>query len=309
MPVKARRPPAAPPKRSFLETAAYVAAPGTVVLGLLYYFGNQYNEAYYRAFGVPLGDLPITIQAVLARSPQALFFPVWVLLVCGLVVLLVLGWLGHALARPENERRRRTAYRALLAVGLLLGVVGGYPVFFRDDLLAFLPAGWPRGLLPALVVALGASLAFFAIQVRLGQHASGRRSPRVRDADRLWLVAGALLLGILTLSLFYGMSRYAAMAGETQARADADGGMERSPAVEVLSRLPLVHHHAKGIKFKDLGARAGPYRYRYRGFRLLVKTPTRFYLVPYYGGYKNTVTVVLPDDDGTVRVQMKGSVR
>ncbi|MEU7552560.1 hypothetical protein AB0B01_09395 [Streptomyces sp. NPDC044571] len=308
MPVKARRPPPAPPQRSFLDKAAYVAAPGTVVLGLLYYFGNQYNEAYYRAFGVPPSDLPISVQAVLARSPQAVFFPVWVLLVCGLAVLLVLGWLGHALARPENEGRRRTAYRALLAVGLLLGVVGGYPVFFRDDLLAFLPAGWPRGLLPTLVVALGASLAFFAIQVRLGQHRSGWRNPQVRDADRLWLVAGALLLGLLTLSLFSGVSRYAAMAGEAQARADANGGMKRSPAVEVLSRLPLVHH-AKDIDFKDLGARAGPYRYQYRNFRLLVKTPTRFYLVPYYGGYENTVTVVLPDDDGTVRVQMKGSVR
>ncbi|MGW7328407.1 hypothetical protein ACWGIU_07300 [Streptomyces sp. NPDC054840] len=206
MPVNARRPPSAPPEVSFLEKLAYFAAPGTVVLGLLYYFGNQYNEAYYRAFGVPLSDLPISIQAVLARSPDALFFPVWMLLVCGLVVLLVLGRLGHALARPGNEGRRRTAYRALLAVGLLLGVVGGYPVFFRDDLLTFLPSGWPRGLLSALVVALGTSLAFFAIQVRLGQHDPGRRSHQARDADRLWLVAGALLLGMLTLSLFYGVS-------------------------------------------------------------------------------------------------------
>ncbi|MFE1788816.1 hypothetical protein ACFW7J_10550 [Streptomyces sp. NPDC059525] len=308
MPVTARRRPAAPPKRSFLDKAAYVAAPGTVVLGLLYYFGNQYNEAYYRAFGVPLSDLPLSIQGVLARSPQALFFPVWVLLVCGLIALLALGRLGHALARPENERRRRTAYRSLLAVGLLLGIVGGYPVFFRDDLLTFLPASWPRLLLPPLVVALGATLAFFAIQVRLGQHDPGRRSARVRDADRLWLVAGALLLGMLTLSLFYGVSRYAAMAGEAQAKVDADDGMKRYPAVELHSRLRLVHH-AQGIEFEDLGAGAGPYRYQYRGFRLLLKTQASFYLVPHYGGYRNTVTVVLPVDDGTVRLVTRGSVR
>ncbi|THA31562.1 hypothetical protein [Streptomyces sp. A1547] len=307
MSVKARRPPSPPQKRSFLEKAAYVAAPGTVVLGLLYYFGNQYNEAYYRAFGIQASDLTISVQAVLAGSPQALFFPVWTLLICGLVVLLVLGRVGHALAPSENEGRRRTAYRGLLAVGLLL-VVLGYPVFFREDLLAFLPEGWPRRLLPALGVALGASLAFFAIQVRLGQRDPGRRNPWARDADRLWLAAGALLIGLLTLSLFFGMSRYAAMAGETQARADANSGMKRNPSVVVLSRLPLVHH-AKGIEFKDLGAGAGPYRYQYKNFRLLEKTPTRFYLVPYYGGYKNTVTVVLPDDDGTVRVQMRGSVR
>ncbi len=308
MPVTARRRPAAPPKRSFLDKAAYVAAPGTVVLGLLYYFGNQYNEAYYRAFGVPLSDLPLSIQGVLARSPQALFFPVWMLLVCGLIVLLGLGWLGHALARPENEGKRRTAYRSLLAVGLLLGIVGGYPVFFRDDLLTFLPAGWERGLLGPLVVALGTTLAFFAIQVRLGQHDPRRRSVRVRDADRLWLVAGALLLGMLTLSLFYGVSRYATMAGEGQAKVDANGGMERYPAVEVLSRLRLVHH-AQGVEFKDLGAGAGPFRYQYRGFRLLLKTQASFYLVPHYGGYRNTVTVVLPDDDGTVRLVTRGSVR
>ncbi|WP_053706307.1 MULTISPECIES: hypothetical protein [unclassified Streptomyces] len=138
--------PAAPPSpsRAFLEKVAYIAAPGTIVLGLLYY------------------DLQLSVEAYPVRSPSAIFFPLWLLLFCGLAVLLVLGCAGRLLGRPEQQARRAAVTGWLLAAGLLL-VLAGFPVFFWEDRLPRLPEGWLRQFVPCLTVALGATLAFAAV--------------------------------------------------------------------------------------------------------------------------------------------------
>ncbi|GGS89857.1 MULTISPECIES: hypothetical protein [Streptomyces] len=89
---------------SALEKVAYVTAPATVVLGLLYYFGRTYTDAYYAYFEIPANDLQLSLQAYVARSPTAVSFPFWMLLVCGLVVLLVLGaWAGSWRCRAARR--------------------------------------------------------------------------------------------------------------------------------------------------------------------------------------------------------------
>ncbi|WP_328759814.1 hypothetical protein [Streptomyces sp. NBC_00271] len=105
-PRSATEPPPRPPKSGFLDKAAYIAAPGTVAIGLLYYFGNVYQRAYYTALGVIPEDLQFSVQAMLAKSPDAIFLPLWFLLVCGLIVLLVLGWAGQSLSGPRHAARR-----------------------------------------------------------------------------------------------------------------------------------------------------------------------------------------------------------
>ncbi|MFF4350361.1 hypothetical protein [Streptomyces sp. NPDC001530] len=294
-------PPPRPPKSAFLEKAAYIAAPGTVVIGLLYYFGSTYTQAYYATLGVPSQDLQFSFQGIVAKSPKAIFLPLWFLLVCGLIVLLVLGWVGQALAVPEHAARRRTVIRWLLSVGLVL-VLLGFPIFFWDQLLSSLPGGWWRQFLSPLVVALGATLAFFAVQLRLGQ-GRGVRNRQARTGDRLWLASGALLIGLLTMSLFFEVAWYTAEAGRTDAVRNAEGGYLDSPQVLIHSRVPLSQH-AQSIGFTDLGSGTGPYRYQYRGFRMLAKSPTRFYLVSYASRYKDRMVVVLPDDD-TLRVEIR----
>ncbi|MFJ4774929.1 hypothetical protein [Streptomyces sp. NPDC088762] len=290
---------AASSSRAFLEKVAYIGAPGTIALGLLYYFGSTYTEAYYATFGVPAADLQLSVQAYLVRSPRAIFFPLWFLLFCGLAVLLALGWAGRLLARPGREAVRGPVAASLLAAGLFL-VLTGFPVFFWEDRLPRLPRGWFREFVPCLAVALGATLAFVAVQLRLS--GPGGRDRESRTADRLWLAAGALLLGVLTMSLFFGMARYVAAAGRTEAMHDAAGGYVSSPRVVVYSRVPVTHH-APGIVFDDLGGGQGPYRYQYRGFRVLAKTPARFYLVSYLPKQPERMLVVLPDD-ATVRIEL-----
>ncbi|MFJ9644700.1 hypothetical protein [Streptomyces sp. NPDC101206] len=286
---------------SLLEKAAYVTAPATVVLGLLYYFGSTYTDAYYAYFGVPASDLQLSVQTYVVKSPAAVFFPLWLLLICGLVVLLVLGSVGRALAVPGREAVRRRVTGCLLAVGLVL-VLAGFPAYFMESRLPRLPSGWLREFLPCLVVALGATLAFFAVQMHLGRSRDDELGKGDRTGDRLWLVGGTLLIGLLAMSLFFAMARYAAQAGRADARSLAADDYLDSPRVVVHSKV-RIPHHLKAIVVEDRGPGAAPYRYQYRGFRLLTKSPSRFYVVSYAVSDGTPVVLALPDDD-TVRVEI-----
>ncbi|MFF5971817.1 hypothetical protein ACFY7C_09860 [Streptomyces sp. NPDC012769] len=295
-----------PPMGTFFDKAAYVVAPGTAVIGLLYYFGSLYTDSYYAAFGVPPADLQLSIQTYLAKSPEAVFGPVWFLLVCGLIVLLALGRVGHVLARPGKERQRRLVSRWLLAAGILLVLLGS-PSFFGGWSPLRLPEiWWWAQFVPPLMVALGATLAFFAVQQHLQRSAE---NPRRHEGttDRMWSAGGALLIGLLAMSLFFGTTRYVGEAGRSAAWEVMDGGHQKSLRVVVYSRIPFKHH-AKDITYEDQGAAKGPYRHQYNGFRLLVKSPTRFYLVSHASRWDDHLTVVLPDDN-SVRVEMTSSVR
>ncbi|MER7516031.1 hypothetical protein [Streptomyces sp. NPDC126499] len=289
-----------PPMGTFFDKAAYVVAPGTAAIGLLYYFGSVYTDAYYATFGVPAADLQLSVQAYLARSPEAVFGPVWFLLVCGLAVMLVLGRVGHVLARRGKERRRRMVSRWFLAVGVLM-VLLGFPLFFEAFSLPLPESWWITPVVPSLVAALGATLAFFSVQQRL-QWSAEDPARREGTADRMWSTGGALLIGLLAMSLFFGTTRYVALQGNTHAWEEIQAGYPESLPVVVYSRIPVVHN-ATAITHQDMGGDKGPYRHRYTGFHLLVKSPSRFYLVSYATRHDNYLTVVLPDDD-SVRVEM-----
>ncbi len=105
-----------------------------------------------------------------------------------------------------------------------------------------------------------------------------------------------LLLGLLTLSLFYEMALYVADVGRGDAMVHADQGYQGSPFVVVHSRVPLAHS-ALGITYEDHGTKTAPYRHVYRGFRIVAKAPTRFYLISQASqSYADRHLVVLPDD-------------
>ncbi|MET7975666.1 hypothetical protein ABZW44_22025 [Streptomyces mirabilis] len=240
-PRSATESPPRPPKSGFLDKAAYIAAPGTVAIGLLYYFGNVYQRAYYTALGVIPEDLQFSVQAMLAKSPDAIFLPLWFLLVCGLIVLLVLGWAGQSLSGPRHAARRSKVILWLLGSGLVLLLLG-FPVFFWEKNLPTLPGGWVAQFVPAMLVALGATLAFFAVQLRLTHDGETHDRPG-RTGDRLWQSGGALLLGLLTMTLFFTMARYASMAGVSNAVAAAQDHYRKSQHVVVHGRRRLGRFH------------------------------------------------------------------
>ncbi|MGW0910796.1 hypothetical protein ACWD1Z_03440 [Streptomyces sp. NPDC002784] len=296
-------PPAEPvptPTSTFARKAAYIAAPGTIAFALLYYFGSVYTKAYYSTLSVLPEDLGFSVQGVVANSSSAVFVPVCLLLGGGLIAFLALGRLGLALAGPGRAMLRRRAIRWLLAAGVALVAVG-FPALFTNAAALF-PSGWPRRFLPALMVIVGATLAAFAVHLRLTE-VPATRDRQARDADRMWLAGGTLAIGLLTLSLFFGMALYVADMGRGDAMLHADEGYEGIPTVVVHSKVPLAHR-AVGIEFTDHGERSAPYRYEYRGFRVLAKAPARFYLISHQArSYRDRHVVMLPDD-GTVWMEI-----
>jgi hypothetical protein len=299
--------------RSFLQKAAYVVAPGTVVVGLLYYFGSTYTAAYYSYFGVPLSDLQFSVQGYLANSPSAIFFPVWIILCCGLLFLLMAGMLERRLVKLNRDGVRRSTYVRILSVGICLLLVGFLvflgPSWWSNSVVHRIPSSWAQDLVPPLVVGAGAATAAFAIRLRAGSRTSSQ-DPDPADehdpdpVDRFWTVAGALLLAMLTMSLFFAGARYAGDAGNAQAKTDAANGFPGRNLVLIYSKAPIVSD-AQGILFDDLGASAGSFRFRYRGFVILAKSGSRYYLVSHTWTPDSAVTVELPDD-GTVRVELRG---
>ncbi|SBT90718.1 hypothetical protein GA0115233_102173 [Streptomyces sp. DI166] len=284
------------PTSTFTRNVALVAAPGTIVFALLYYFGSIYLKAYYTALGVPPEDLGFSIQGVVSNSTSGIFVPVCLLLGGGLVVFLVLGRLGRALAGPERAVLRHRVVVWLLVVGVVLVLIG-FPTFVTDTVSVF-PPGWPRRFLPALTVAAGATLAVFGVQLHLSENPP-LRVRQTPGTEQSWLAGGTLLLGVLALSLFYEMALYVADVGRGDAIVHADRGYPGAPFVVVHSRVRLLHS-TQGIRFEDHGARNEPYRYVYRGFRIVAKAPTRFYLVSHAStSYAQHHLVVLPDNNTT----------
>ncbi|MEU6808997.1 hypothetical protein ABZ920_08325 [Streptomyces sp. NPDC046831] len=280
-------------------------APGTVVFGLLYYFGSTYITSYYSYFGILTSDLQLSSQSYVVSSDDALFLPVWFLFCCGLVVLLAFGLLERAVSGGGRSLRRR-ATRGLLGAGVVLTLLGFVvflsPGWWNDAVVARLRPGAVREFLPTLVVALGAVMGICAVHLRLAHR---RRPGAHRSADRLWLVGGSLFTAMLVLSLFFSMARYAHDAGLAQAGNDARSHYPDRPLVRVYSRLPLAHD-LPDVARADLGTGHGPYRYRYQWFVLLAKSSGRYYLVnrSWHPSSDNTV-LLLPDND-SVRVDVLG---
>ncbi|WP_405940697.1 hypothetical protein [Streptomyces sp. NBC_00207] len=287
---------------SFLDKAAYILAPGTIVIGLLYFYGSTYTDTYYSFFGVPPGDLQFSVQGYLANSPQAIFYPVCFLFAVGLALLTLLFTIEHVLAGPRNVARRRVVARLFMYPSLVILLLT--PWVSSEWLLvgARGPAsvGEARGLWAPLAVALGATLYLFGLRLRPGD----RRSPdkRVPTVRRLWLVTAVILVGTVGAALFVFVARYATAAGRSDAAFDAGKGFRGNPGVVIYSRVKIAHG-VPGITSTDSGSGGSPYRFRYTGFVALAKTPTRVYLVP--RDWKSGQVVLVLPDDGTFRAEMR----
>lgn len=289
--------------RSFLEKAAYVVTPGTAVLGLLYYFGATYWNAYYAYFGIRVNELDYSWQDHLLGSPQALFLPVWVLLTLGVLVFFAFRWFERELDRPRHTQLRTPVCRVAAAAGVALLLLG-FPVFLQpawwsDLVLSRLNSGWPRDLVPPLLVAVGAVLMLLALRL---YHRPGGQS------EGPWRLAEGFMVAALAMVLFFDVARYARGAGESSAAAEAHRHFSNLPAVLVQAREP-VEPASTAIRCVDEGKQHQPFRYRCVGYRVLAHSKTHYYLVPAYRDPQlGDVTMVLMDD-GSIRVQVRGEYR
>jgi hypothetical protein len=290
-----------PTEKSFFEKAAYIVTPGSVIFALLYYFGYTYRSAYYAYFGLRVTELEFSTQDYLLGSPTAIFLPLWVLLTLGVVGILAFRSLERRLSQSGAAVRRRQASRVFTVVGVSLLLLS-FPVFlepmwWQRAMAALVPIGWLRVLFPSFIVAMGALLLLFAMYLH--------RSPQ-RHGIRFWGVTEGLLVSGTVLILFFALARYAHGAGTSEAHEAVMGDFRGMTRVLIHSRQP-IHPTAPNVRCQDRGATFEPYRYQCSGFRVLAKSSTRYYLVPWRRLAKGQITLLLRDDN-TIRVEVRGRV-
>jgi hypothetical protein len=266
-----------------------ILAPTTVLTALLFYFGYVTTAAEYGYFGISMGSLDLSYQALLLNSVGALYVPL------GLLFLIVLGGLWAHLwfcrtIRAQAPRRIRSRV-GLVMVGLgalvfLRGVVGVVvPSIARTEWIAVTPA------------CLGLGIVVLAYGRGLLTSSSGDARPRTW-AD----TAGTVMVcGVVVLSLFWAANSFAAAYGRGHAASIARY-LDKRPAV-VLDTVDRLFVTYPGVVERSIpGTAERTYRYRYRGFRLLVEANGRLFLLPERWRVEDGATVVLQSDDD-IRLQ------
>ncbi len=261
--------------------------PTGIVVGLLYYFGYVTTDAWFRYFGLDLGQVQLPQQSIVLQSVAALYLPVAALLALGLAVYSVRRTTDALLA---SRWRPRVVYAAAL-LGVLVGaallvraLVGVFdPEVSRSETIAMSPLSLCAGVL----------------LVAGGIRAAGRaRRPGCTPNRSLW--STLLVGGLVVLGLFWATNSVAGAYGRGRAT-DFARTLPDRPAVVVdtRERLFLVASDVEESALKT--AADADYRYRYRNLRLLAASEGRLYLVP--AGWRRGAgtVVVLPGD--AVRLQ------
>ena len=275
------------PPTDRLKWLAEVLTPTGIVVGLLYYFGYVTTDAWFRYFGLDLGQVGLPQQTIVLQSIAALYLPVGALLALGLGVyaarraanaLLERGW------RPKVMRGAGIA-AVLIGAGLLVRALVGVfvPDVARTEPIATSPLSLCAGV---LLVAGGVDVL--------------RRAGRsdARTTRPLWsaLVVGALVV----LGLFWATNSVASAYGRGRAIDFARTLSDRPVVVlDTRERLFLVTGNVQESALT--GEADAAYRYRYRNLRLLAASDGRLYLVPATWRRGAGTVVVLPDDG--VRLQ------
>jgi hypothetical protein len=257
--------------RSTLELVALVIAPTTLLTALAFYFGWTLTNARARYFAIDPSTLGFSTSDYVLRSVDALYVPVAVLAVAGLVVVGIHSIVDSRLADPRVRGIVSLVAWGLVAVGIGLLVIGVVSMFES------LPR--PHYLFPSLSGGIGAALIAYGLFIVRG----GLPRPAL-----------GLLVAFVVLSLFWTASVYASALGRGRAQ-DVVSSLERQPRVFVYSttRLQLPEH----VQETRLDPRQSAYAFRYSGLRLLIRSGGNYFLLNEGWTRDDGVTILLRDDD------------
>jgi hypothetical protein len=283
----------APSWRSTVETIGAVVAPTTLVGALLYYFGWARTDALYANFGVDASALGFSVQDYVLRSTDAIYVPLGVL---GILALLAL-WAHAAIRSWAMGRRRRRVAEVIAPATIAFGLVA-----FARGVVGVVDPLWDDFLVTPLCLATGVAMLGYGAHLRRKLRTSNAGDDR--PADPSWFAPAHITLVVLlvVLSLFWATEVYAKAFGRGKAQQIASAVTGR-PAVTVYSSSRL-HIDTPVVEEHDLGPGYAPYRFRYTGLRLLIRSGGKYFLLPSTWSPRNAVTVVLPDTDA-VRLEFR----
>jgi hypothetical protein len=291
-----------------------VAAPATVISGLLYFFGYFHAFYYCDRFGVNSTILGISNRDYIIRSIDGLFIPLGVIAAVGLG----LSWGYNVL--PDRIRKLRPPWLIpLLAIaGVLIALNGLTRLLFATPL--------NRGFLVAPIsVIVGVLLVWAVITVRRRDRApakpaavvagsfgrpvpegSERRAPpQVKDEASLREVFELTVIFVLIVgSLFWIANDYSSAAGSTRAQ-EVEEQLPTMPTVVIFSEKDL-HLDSPGIRDVACSDPAGDsaYHHRYDGLVLILQSSENYVVVPRTWTSTAGHAIVLPRNSiGAVRLE------
>ncbi|GAA1390457.1 hypothetical protein [Catellatospora chokoriensis] len=296
----AGEPPVAPTSDRLLpllKVATEVGSLAALLTALLYYFGWARSEAQARAFGADASVFDMSTADYLLRSIDALFIPVFLLLVASYLGIRVhrrltgshrVGSVREGGPEPVPSTPPRSAIRwaRWLRLSWLIPVAIGIPLTMIVPVFGHIT--FP------LWVAVGiVGTAYGATLHRVFQ---GRPLPS--------LTTVALVAALLAVTLFWTAERYATFVGGEMAV-----GIKAAPADEL---APVAVYSVRRLNLSTDRVREtitpGPepgYGYRYDGLFLLQRSGDKYFLLS--DGWNDGLgrLIVLPDND-SIRLEFGG---
>jgi hypothetical protein len=236
--------------------------PPTLFVALLYYFGYVRTSSFYSFFGLDVESLSLSYEDFLLRSIQAVYVPFGILLLLTFTVVWARYWTLRAIRLQKYTKTlRRIAYISAV-LGMLvftLGVAG-----IVTSILS-----WP--LLTPLLLGGGALIFGGGFALLLAQRKASH--PDARYPRR---VSVTVLIGVVTLSLFWAAQDYALGFGRGRAYAvSRDLGRLPQIVIDTRDRLDLT----SSFLHEESLTEGSDYRFRYTGFRLLAESNGRLFLI------------------------------
>jgi hypothetical protein len=267
--------------------------PTTVLAALMYYFGWVRTRAFYAYFGVDVDSLGLSTSDYTLRSAEVLWPTALGILGLSILFVVAHGRVEQWASSVDLRILRRRLVLPLLGAGgvlvavtlVLLAKPGKFaitaPLTFTTSI-AFIAY--------ARIVGRG-TLAATAPKAGAGR---GAGPPSTRQLE-------SLLLGLLLLiALFWGAARLAEALGSGRARLLETNKFDTIPDV-ILYTSQRLHSDSSTIQERDLGPTYARFRYRYDGYKILVRSQSAMLLIPFDWSTRNAFADLVRDD-GSVRL-------
>jgi hypothetical protein len=232
-----------------LELAGSVAAPVTVITGLLFYFGWAYTGAFYGYFAIDRTMLDLSVRDYLLRSVNPMLWPV----IFWLTLAGVWTWAHGLLVRNSSGEPGRLRVQRL---GVVIGGVGG-ACFLTGVLAASIGDPYtslPRELMAPLGLAAGAALIGYGSHLHRRAQDPRFGSPRGAGESRLARSVGLGVLALLvTVCLLWATADFAAALGRGDSLHLAERHFSDRPAVVLYSPERLFLDPYGGVQEVPLG--------------------------------------------------------
>jgi hypothetical protein len=277
------------PLRTAVSVLTTLGPPLTIATALMLYFGWARSPAQARLMGLDESLFGFSTRDYVLRSISTLYVPLLA------VAALALGWLAlhqrvdRALQRPSSRPALRRAGRAAMVAGLLM-VAGAVlsAILTRNQN--------PTPMVEPLVLAAGTATAAYGgwLAAVAGDPGASLAAPPWQRALRVLLVGS-----VITLSLFWEMSSFAAVVGRGQALEIART-ISRYPRATAFSATPLGIQ-APGVREERVAAGPGSAEaattYRTTGLRFLARSGGRMFLLHDGWTPRRGTVIVLPDNE------------